>query len=92
LYSVNQAGIRFEPSSAAAAGAVIGMDAVRGGHEAAARKRASKRKSPACEMSACSFEGAETTPQKTRPPAEYDALAALPCPDIEIGSRHPVIR
>jgi hypothetical protein len=28
--------------------------------------------------------------QKTRPPAEYDAHAALPCPDIEIGSRHPV--
>jgi hypothetical protein len=28
-------------------------------------------------------------PQKTRPPAEYDAHAALPCPDIEIGSRQP---
>ena len=28
--------------------------------------------------------------KKTRPPAEYDAHAALPCPDIEIGSRHPV--
>jgi hypothetical protein len=28
--------------------------------------------------------------KKTRPPAEYDADAALPCPDIEIGSRHPV--
>jgi hypothetical protein len=28
--------------------------------------------------------------KKTRPPAEYDACAALPCPDIEIGSRRPV--
>ena len=28
--------------------------------------------------------------KKTRPPAEYDALATLPCPDIEIGLRHPV--
>jgi hypothetical protein len=28
--------------------------------------------------------------KKTRPPAEYNANAALPCPDIEIGSRHPV--
>jgi hypothetical protein len=28
--------------------------------------------------------------QKTRPPAEYDAHAALPCPDIKIGLRHPV--
>jgi hypothetical protein len=27
--------------------------------------------------------------KKTRPPAEYDARAALPCPDIEIGSRQP---
>jgi hypothetical protein len=24
-------------------------------------------------------------PKKTRPPAEYDAYAALSCPDIEIG-------
>src|SRR6185437_6465425 len=32
----------------------------------------------------------ERVHQKTRPPAEYDALATLPCPDIEIGSRHPV--
>jgi hypothetical protein len=28
--------------------------------------------------------------KKTRPPAEYDACATLPCPDIEIGLRHPV--
>lgn len=28
--------------------------------------------------------------KKTRPPAEYDASATLPCPDIEIGLRHPV--
>src|ERR1700722_4832697 len=28
--------------------------------------------------------------KKTRPPAEYDACAALPCPDIEIGLRRPV--
>src|ERR1700722_650727 len=28
--------------------------------------------------------------KKTRPPAEYNACAALPCPDIEIGLRHPV--
>jgi hypothetical protein len=29
-------------------------------------------------------------PKKTRPRAEYDAHAALSCPDIKIGSRHPV--
>jgi hypothetical protein len=34
--------------------------------------------------------GGLDVPKKTRPPAEYDAHAALPCPDIEIGSRHPV--
>jgi hypothetical protein len=45
-----------------------------------------KRKSPACEMSARS---AKPSDKKTRPPAEYDAHAALPCPDIEIGSRQP---
>jgi hypothetical protein len=42
-----------------------------------------KRKSPACETRF----GRD---KKTRPPAEYNANAALPCPDIEIGSRHPV--
>jgi hypothetical protein len=50
-----------------------------------------ERKSPACESSAdiSSFRGKSAAP-KTRPPAEYDAHAALPCPDIEIGLRHPV--
>lgn len=28
--------------------------------------------------------------KKTRPSAQYDACTALPCPDIKIGSRHPV--
>jgi hypothetical protein len=44
-----------------------------------------KRKSPACEIQLVG----KAKPQKTRPPAEYDAHAALPCPDIEIGSRQP---
>src|ERR1700731_2826056 len=49
-----------------------------------------KHKSPACE----DLRDARTPPsrpaKKTRPPAEYDACPALPCPDIEIGLRRPV--
>jgi hypothetical protein len=54
-----------------------------------------KHKSPARE-DLCGTGGrvgvsrADPAAQKTRPPAEYDACAALPCPDIEIGSRRPV--
>jgi hypothetical protein len=63
-----------------------------------------ERKSPACE-DGCVLDGAGVldshgrrgqaafspvnSGKKTRPPAEYDAHAALPCPDIEIGLTPP---
>jgi hypothetical protein len=46
----------------------------------------------ACEQRLCTDIGwiRSSHRKKTRPPAQYDAAAALPCPDIKIGSRHPV--
>jgi hypothetical protein len=53
-----------------------------------------KHKSPACEnlrdISGYAGVSGPIPQKKTRPPAEYDACAALPCPDIEIGLRRPV--
>jgi hypothetical protein len=51
-----------------------------------------KHKSPGCEDLAEAADKANLTlsSKKQSRPAEYDAEAALPCPDIEIGSRHPV--
>jgi hypothetical protein len=52
---------------------------------------AAKHKSPACEDLRDALRLSAQC-KKTRPPAEYDACAALPCPDIEIGLRRPVNR
>ena len=49
-----------------------------------------KHKSPACENLRDARRSPSRPARKTRPPAEYDACAALPCPDIEIGLRRPV--